>query len=159
MDNEGSYNFAFPEFRFGTGVTPAEDKFAFARLLASQMPTGPVFETAPPPSQKQAPPTSLMQGTGFDEENETDSEVEPSSLNAVKDSDKKLTPGEKVALKAKIEQAKATMSDGKLIVKSFETGKQKANAESSDQDEALEEVGYGKRKKKSSKVRHCLKFE
>ena len=154
---DNSYNFAFPHLREGTGVDPGEDEYAFARLLTSQMPKNISLESAPLPLQKQVPPTSLMTGTGVNEEAIT-GQNQLAKESAVKESEEELSQKEVQSIKEKIENVRASVSEGPLVVKSFEAGKRKKDIDNV--NEALDEEGYGQKKKQAKHVvAHNFKFE
>lgn len=161
-DGDNSFNFAFPYLREGTGVDPQEDPWAFSRLLSSHTPSEPKLNYIPTPPQRSAPPTSLMQGNGLNEDNPEDRDVKPQISSAESDSQETLSKEEKKVLKQRIEDVRSEVSKGPLVVQSFGTGKQKSDAKTVDVVQALEEEGYGtkkKRKTSSTQSGNCFKFE
>ena len=155
MDDE-YYNYAFPGLSESTGgVDPREDPYAFARLLASQMPKDVKLETLPTPPQQPLPATSAMQGTGVSEE-VTEKVQQPVSSA---DSEDKLSADEKINLQKKIDNVQAKVASGPLVVKSLAARKTKDD--SADVNQALDEEGYGggQRQKKKAKLVHFLTFE
>lgn len=134
-----------------TGVSPQDDDFVYVPCPStyySGTKSHPPVQVATDLGSSVA---ENLQGAGVVEE-----DAKPAALTAPTEVAAKLKPEEVKAIKSSITSAGLQAAKrGPLKVKSFQTGKKTADKEV---DQALEEEGYGRKKRPKKTVSHSILF-